>query len=217
MTRQKKNFVRKILQQLGIDRLRQLNAHFDLDIADRRFRRNHIQALCAAGVDLREALGLLTFNELKEVCAALKLKSGRSKQACVDSILAHVPAEPRSPQRTPSTMRSGPTTSTTAGSGEMKHGDPEHIVRDPAGARVDLVEMNKETGRLLGEAVAEVAQKAIEPTLAPFKQELDTLCKRMETLMEEQQDARERHMREMARTRHLLQQLLGNLDSQTEK
>src|SRR5690348_17244146 len=83
---------RKALQALGHDRLAELTARFELEVADRRQRDAHVDAIVRArGLEFADVLRLLKREELQEMCAALELDAtGREKELLIGRLVGPV-------------------------------------------------------------------------------------------------------------------------------
>jgi hypothetical protein len=104
---------RAILQELSRERLAELTAHFELEVADRRTSDAHVNAIVRKrSLDFGSLLEMLARDELKAACEALGLdSSGREKGKLVQRILGGFAGagEPSAPelQRAVATPSSG--------------------------------------------------------------------------------------------------------------
>lgn len=171
MDRHQAIYRRKVLELISTQQLRKATASLELDIGDRRLRDNHVNALAKnAGIDLAAVLKLIKMGDLREVVRGLELSpEGRSKADLVDCIVADTPARSQS---------ASPPLPSFAASQEPVQAPPNTRPLKPSAMK--LAKLEEDMAGRLGDAVAEVARKVIDPALAPFKRELGDLADRLE-------------------------------------
>ena len=80
-----------------------------------------------------------------------------------------------------------------------------------------LHELKRETGRVIGAAVAEVAGQAIEPKLAPFTEKLNLLCLQLEEVVRAASEKQEAGRREVRRLGRSMEEKLAGLGRMSEE
>ena len=84
---------RELLSHLPRERLRFLADLYSLEVTDGRKRSSYVEALIAAGIDIRTLLVVLRHDDLKRLARALKIDDpDQEKQALIDAVLPVAPA-----------------------------------------------------------------------------------------------------------------------------
>jgi SAM-dependent methyltransferase len=125
---------RLVLGQLSRDRLGELTARFELDVADRRSTDAHIDAIVRKrSLDFRRVLDVLLREELQAACEALGLDSaGREKSKLVERILG---ADEESPPQRPASASSTPPPASARSEGALKSALRRFILDTAGGYR----------------------------------------------------------------------------------